>query len=74
MSEEVLFAIEMPKPRQKFVAFLHDGSGCKMFVCKNKGLFIDAQGEEYTEENMEAYLFWMPITNFYEFWFEQLVE
>ena len=70
----MLFATSMPKQKQKFVAFLHDGSGCKMFVCIKQGSFLDANGEIYTEENMEAYLFWIPLPKDYEFWFEQWVQ
>lgn len=71
---EILFATEMPKPKQKFVAFYHDGSGCDMFVCIKQGVFLNPNGEEYTEENMESYLFWIPISTDYEFWFEQWVQ
>lgn len=73
MNKVILFAEEFPKIKQKFVAFYHDGSGCDMYICVGNKKFLDAKGEEYTEENMDNYLFWIPLPADYEFWFEQWV-
>lgn len=60
----------------KFVAFLGDGSGCKMFKISGDGDLIDAKGDIYgnapdTDLCDRGYVLWMPIPQTFKLWCER---
>lgn len=63
-------ASDSPEVGKKFVAFYSDGGGASLFKRVGTKLFIGADGEKYTDENMDVYFYWQYLPDNFEFWYE----
>lgn len=58
-----------PPPGCKFIALFNDGSGSGMFF-RHDGGYIDSDGDEYSDLNLESYDLWIELPQGKEFWCE----
>lgn len=64
-----LFQEKMPPKGAKFIAVFSDGSGANMFLRLDNDQYIDCEGNEFSEQVLDDYLFWCEAPNI-KFWFE----
>ena len=66
------FHIEQPKTGQKFVAFYSDGGGAYILKKVGDEKYIDAEGDEMGQENIEEHsTSWLPLPDNFTFWYER---
>lgn len=63
-----------PEIGDKFFAIFSDGSGGSLFMriddFQGDMQFLNAEGDDYTQENMDDYLYWQKLPEYVTFWFE----
>ena len=65
-----LMAEGYPPKGSKFVVLYNDGSGADMIMRLDSGEYIGCAGEDFTDENLDNYLFWALVPEGFEFWYE----
>ncbi len=68
--ETKLRLIIVEPPTGKFVALYNDGSGATIYQRLENGDLIDSEGELYTDENLDSYLYWIPLPDDFKLWWE----
>ena len=66
------FHIEQPKIGQKFVSIYSDGGGAYLLKKIGDEEYIDAEGDEMGQENIEEHFTsWLPLPDDFKFWYER---
>jgi len=59
---------EPPPNGSKFVVLFSDGSGASLYMRDDEGFYL--QAEDGCSEVIDPGHFWLPVPDYFKFWFE----